>query len=170
LSDYDFFQGENMEWWGYLIVAGSIISQGLAWAAKLRWSAEYKNAKEAQVKLLEEQVKSVKDSKDAHIAMLEKEIQNLRELTPMKLREYQVTTKQTLEEYNNSLQKKIEEVREEKAAFERQIQRETDQIVSVLKEDTAVWERFTETTRRNTAAIRSSLENKASASVPSEGQ
>src|SRR2546421_12287980 len=114
-----------MEWWGYLIVAGSIISQGLAWAAKLRWSAEYKNAKEAQVKLLEEQVKSVKDSKDeiikskdAHIAMLEKEIQNLRELTPMKMREYLVTTKQTLEEYNNSLQKKIEEVREEKAVFE----------------------------------------------------
>ena len=59
-----------MEWWGYAIVAVSVVSQALAWAAKLRWSAEYKDAKEAQVKLLEEQVKSVKDSKDAHIAAI----------------------------------------------------------------------------------------------------
>ena len=42
-----------MEWWGYAIVAGSILSQVLAWATKLKWSAEYKDAKEAQIKSLE---------------------------------------------------------------------------------------------------------------------
>ena len=159
-----------MEWWGYAIIGGSIVSQGLAWAAKLRWSAEYKNTKEAQVKLLEEQVKSIKDSKDAHIAMLEKEIQNLRELTPMKMREYLVTTKQTLEEYNNSLQKRIEQLREERTAFEQQIQSEADQIIATLKKQTDSMAKYTEETRKATAAIRSSRENKASASVPSVGQ
>jgi hypothetical protein len=148
-----------MEWWGYAIVGGSIVSQGLAWAAKLRWSAEYKNTKEAQVKLLEEQVKSIKDSKDAHIAMLEKEIQNLRELTPVKMREYLVTTKQTLEEYNNSLQKKIEEVRKEKEAFEQQIQSEADQIIARLEKHTSLVKQHAEEWRKNTAAIKGLQQN-----------
>jgi hypothetical protein len=152
-----------MEWWGYAIVGGSIVSQGLAWAAKLRWSAEYKNTKEAQVKLLEEQVKSIKDSKDAHIAMLEKEIQNLRELTPMKMREYLVTTKQTLEEYNNSLQKRIEQLREERTAFEQQIQNEADQIVARLAKHTSLMKQHTEEWSKKTAVIKSVQDNKASA-------
>jgi len=118
-----------MEWWGYIIVAGSIVSQGLAWAAKLRWSAEYKAAREAQIKSLEGQVKSIKDSKDeiikskdAHISLLEREIQSLKELTPMKLREYFLSSTQTLEEYNNSLQNKIEENEEKRAQYEQRLQ------------------------------------------------
>jgi hypothetical protein len=144
-----------MKWWGYAIVAGSILSQGLAWAAKLRWSAEYKDAKEAQVKSLEETIKS----KDAHIALLEKEIQNLRELTPMKMREYLVTTKQTLEEYNNSLLKKIEELREERAVFEQQIKREADQIVVVLDKWNSGLKKHTEEWRKKTAVIKSIRNN-----------
>jgi hypothetical protein len=93
-----------MEWWGYAIVAGSIVSQILAWAAKLRWSAEYKNAKEAQIKSIEETIKS----KEAHVALLESEVKSLQQLTPMKMREYFVSSTQTLEEYIDSLQKKSE--------------------------------------------------------------
>lgn len=151
-----------MEWWGYAIIAGNIISQVLAWTAKLRWSAEYKDAKEAQIKSIEETIKS----KDAHIALLEKEIQNLRELTPPKLREYLVATRQTLEEYNNSLQKKNEELQEEKAEFDRK----AGQLIAVLKKQADIWEENAEKTKKATAAIKSSQENRASASVSTEGQ
>jgi predicted nucleic acid-binding Zn-ribbon protein len=71
-------------------------------------------------------------SKDAHIALLEREVHSLRELTPMKLREYLVSSTQTFDEYNNSLHKQIEELRGERAAFEQQIRDETKQIVDAL--------------------------------------
>jgi hypothetical protein len=96
----------------------------LAWVAKIRWSAEYKDAKEAQIKSLEEAIKS----KDAHIALLEREIKSLQELTPMKLREYLVSSNQMFDEYNNSLQKKIGDLREEMALSDQRNQEKIDKI------------------------------------------
>ena len=34
-----------MEWWGYGIVTFSLLSSGLAWAARLLWSKEFAAAK-----------------------------------------------------------------------------------------------------------------------------
>lgn len=64
----------------------------LAWLAKLRWSREFSAAKEAQIA-----------AKQAEIASLEREVAVLRELTPMRVREYFLSVKEQLEEYNDRL-------------------------------------------------------------------
>ena len=79
----------------------SAIAAVLAWVAKLRWSKEFSSAKEEIIK-----------SKNAQIEMLKQEIQNLRELNPMKMREYLLSVKETLEDYNNDL---LQQLSEEKA-------------------------------------------------------
>lgn len=75
-----------MAWLYPTITLLSVLAAVLAWAAKLMWAKEYKEAKEAQIELLKEQIKS------------------LEELTPMKVREFYISTKQQLEEYIEKLQ------------------------------------------------------------------
>jgi DNA repair exonuclease SbcCD ATPase subunit len=72
----------------------------LAWAAKLWWGKEYADAKDEIIK-----------AKDAQIAVLEREVKSLSELTPMKLREYFVSVKEQLEEYNNTLHEQLKEAK-----------------------------------------------------------
>lgn len=45
--------------------------------------------------------------------MLKLEVQNLRELTPMKLREYFLSVRTQLEEYNDKLRQELETINEE---------------------------------------------------------
>jgi response regulator RpfG family c-di-GMP phosphodiesterase len=66
----------------------SAIAAVLAWAAKLRWSKEYAAAKDEVIK-----------AKEAQIEFLKNEIETLRELSPIKIREYFVSVKTQLEEY-----------------------------------------------------------------------
>ena len=66
----------------------SAIAAVLAWAAKLRWSKEYAAAKDEVIK-----------AKEAQIELLKNEIETLRELSPVKIREYFVSVKTQLEEY-----------------------------------------------------------------------
>lgn len=83
--------------WIYAITAlASAVAAILAWVAKLRWAKEYSAAKDETIK-----------AKDAQIETLKNEIQNLRELTPMKLREYFLSVKEQLEEYNDKLQEEL---------------------------------------------------------------
>lgn len=74
----------------------------LAWAAKLWWGKEYANAKDEIIK-----------AKDAQIAALEREIKSISDLTPMKLREYFVSVKEQLEEYNDSLYKQLKAAKDD---------------------------------------------------------
>jgi hypothetical protein len=80
----------------------SALAAVLAWAAKLWWGKEHAAA---QSKLI--------DAKDAQIASLEREIETLRELTPMKIREYFVSVKTQLEEYNDALKGQLAEAHSE---------------------------------------------------------
>lgn len=66
----------------------SAIAAVLAWIAKLRWSKEYAAAKDEVIR-----------AKEAQIELLKAEIQTLRELSPVKIREYFVSVKTQLEEY-----------------------------------------------------------------------
>lgn len=94
-----------MNWmlWVYAISAlASALAAVLAWASKLWWAKEYSAAKDETIK-----------AKDAQIETLKNEIQNLRELTPMKLREYFLSVKEQLEEYNDILQGKLKKAQEE---------------------------------------------------------
>src|SRR6185436_12315961 len=77
----------------YAVTAvASALAAVLAWTAKLRWSREFGAAKDAQIA-----------AKQAEIASLERECTALRELTPMRVREYFLSVKEQLEEYNDRL-------------------------------------------------------------------
>lgn len=108
----------------------SVLTAALAWGAKLLWSKEFALAKNeviaAKVAQLDakDTIIQAKDalnsatheiikSKDAHIQALEREIKSLQDLTPMKIREYFVSVKEQLEEYNNELKSKLEAASEE---------------------------------------------------------
>lgn len=81
-----------MEWMNGVITLLSIVAAILAWAAKLRWSKEYR---EAQDKIVE--------AKDAQIEVLREQIKGLREMTPAKLVEYRQLMQMELEAYNDRL-------------------------------------------------------------------
>ena len=78
------------------------IAAVLAWIAKIRWSNEYADAKDETIR-----------AKEAQIDFLEREIASLKELTPMKIREYFISTRKQLEEYNDSLQEKLDMANQE---------------------------------------------------------
>lgn len=74
----------------------------LAWAAKLRWSSEFKAAKDETIA-----------AKEAHIKRLESEVDMLRHQDPIKLREHYLSIKGQHEELITDLQKDIQQTREE---------------------------------------------------------
>lgn len=74
----------------------SAIAAILAWVAKLRWSREYAAAKDEVIR-----------AKDAQIDVLRQQIVALESLTPMKVREYHLSTKAQLEEYIDDLKAKL---------------------------------------------------------------
>jgi hypothetical protein len=69
----------------------------LAWVSKLWWAKEYPVAKNETI-----------NAKEAQIELLKTELQNLRELTPMKLREYFISVKEQFEEFTNKLREELE--------------------------------------------------------------
>ncbi|MGD1047614.1 MAG: SEC-C metal-binding domain-containing protein [Candidatus Krumholzibacteriaceae bacterium] len=80
------------EWVAACTALLSAIAAVLAWAAKLWWGKEYRNAKDETIK-----------AKDAQIAAIERELSATKELTPMKIREYFLSMKEQLEEYIDGL-------------------------------------------------------------------
>ena len=60
-----------------LTVLGSIIAAVLAWAAKLRWSEEFKKAKEAQIHSLVSQIAVLKASQEENLKAKEAQIHSL---------------------------------------------------------------------------------------------
>ena len=88
-----------MEWveFSKWIVTGiSTVAACLAWIAKIRWSKEYSAAKEETIR-----------SKEATIEYLERLLGEYRELTPMRLREYQKSTIEGYEEILSDKEAKI---------------------------------------------------------------
>lgn len=76
----------------------------LAWLAKVKWSKEFATAKDATISAKD----AVIQSKDVQIESINAQLDSLRELTPMKIREYFLSVRMQLEEYNNELQKQLE--------------------------------------------------------------
>lgn len=118
-----------MNWmlWIYAVtVLASSLAAVLAWASKLWWAKEYTAAKDETIKAKEAQIASLKaaleqvqalagetaKAKDAQIESLKNEVQNLRELSPVKLREYFLSVKEQLEEYNDKLQGELKTAQE----------------------------------------------------------
>jgi len=76
-------------WLNVLVLLLSLVAAVLAWAAKIVWSTEFRKAKEAQIDALKSQLEA------------------LRDLTPMKLREYVVATRRIYEEKIQELEEKL---------------------------------------------------------------
>ncbi len=91
-----------MEWIYVVSSIASSLAAVLAWAAKLWWGREFAAAKDEIIK-----------AKDAQIELLKSEIDSLKELTPMKIREYFLSVREQMEEYNNLLQKQLDEAHKE---------------------------------------------------------
>jgi flagellar basal body-associated protein FliL len=91
-----------MEWLYIIITIISGIAAILAWLAKLRWSKEFAEAKDACIAAKEEQVRT-----------LQLQIDQLRDLTPIKLREFYIKMKEQLEEYNDALQAELSKAKQE---------------------------------------------------------
>jgi predicted RNase H-like nuclease (RuvC/YqgF family) len=95
----------------YAVAAiASALAAVLAWAAKLWWAREYAAAKDETIR-----------AKDAQIERLSGEIHSLREMTPMRIREYFLSVKQQLEEYNERLQEQLKTSQAALAQREQQI-------------------------------------------------
>jgi hypothetical protein len=74
-----------MGWnWMEIAVVGSTVASILAWIAKIRWSREYRDATEKVIQAKD----AVIQSREAQIAVLSEEIAFLKDITPMKMREY----------------------------------------------------------------------------------
>jgi hypothetical protein len=80
----------------------SLLAAVLAWISKIRWSKEYRDAKEEIIRL-----------KDNEIQLMQSEVELYKELNPIKLREYFLSVKQQLEEYNDILKHQLEAARVE---------------------------------------------------------
>lgn len=78
-----------------IITILALIAAILAWVAKLRWAKEYKDAKEAQIAALKEQLQQYKD------------------LSPIQLREYVKATQEVLGQANDELRAELEDVAKE---------------------------------------------------------
>ena len=91
-----------MEWINGLISFFSVFAAVLAWLAKIRWSQEYSQAKDEIIR-----------AKEAQIELLKDEIVGLKDLTPMKIREYFLSTKLQLEEFNDKLLQQLKDANQE---------------------------------------------------------
>lgn len=118
-----------MEWIQPIITLGSIVAAILAWVAKLRWSKEFTNAKDATIAAREAQIEQLKDAKEAVIAARDVQIEHLkdhiielRQLSPPKIKEYMESTQQMLSNYNDQLQSDLDTANEEKEQLANEIQ------------------------------------------------
>ena len=105
----------------------SAIAAMLAWIAKIRWSDEYSKAKDETIKAKDTLIQ-VKDAqlqtlitnkdetikaKEEQIKVLEREVKSLNELTPMKIREYFLSVREQMEEYNTLLKTQLDDAYKE---------------------------------------------------------
>ena len=91
-----------MDWIYAIITLLSIVAAILAWIAKLWWAKEYRAAKDETIK-----------AKEAQIEVLKTQIENLKELNPVKIREFFVSMKMQLEENIDLLKSQLDTAKAE---------------------------------------------------------
>jgi hypothetical protein len=116
-----------MEWIQPTITILSLVGGILAWVAKIRWSKEYSVAKDETIK-----------AKEAQMQAIERELQTYKELTPMKLKEYYLSSKELYEVQINRLEDKLKTAQEEikdlqKGEEKEKIKSEIDALTTQLQ-------------------------------------
>jgi len=88
-----------MEYIYLIITILSLVGAILAWIAKLKWSSEFRNAKEAQIESINEQLNLVKEQRE-----------QLKEFKSDQIMSLYKSTKEGLEELNNQIIEEKEEL------------------------------------------------------------
>ena len=68
-----------------LAALASVVTGALAWLAKIRWAAEYKEAKDAQIQAKDSEIRSLQESKQAQLQAKDAQLESLREITSTRL-------------------------------------------------------------------------------------
>ncbi len=124
-----------MDWTFWLLIVTALlnaIASLLAWAAKLRWSKEYSDAKDERLK-----------ARDDKIATLQLHIDHLKELSPANLKDHIAGITEIQERRVNSLKGQLEVTASELQELQSKIQREENKeepqanfaIISGLEEE-----------------------------------
>jgi len=120
----------QQEWVKDLITLGSIIAAILAWVAKLRWSKEFADAKDATIQAKDEQIKT----KQSHVDFLERENRSLQEQTPEKLLERYKTIQKQLEDVLDKLTNELNNTKAELQTKNNILDSKTKQEADLRKE------------------------------------
>lgn len=113
-----------------LITLFSVIAAVLAWVAKLRWSKEYTDAKDAVITAKEEQIKT----KQTQIEFLERQIISLQEQTPQKLRDYYKSAREHLGEIIEELGSEVKELKAQLASKDAELEVANERQTSIQQE------------------------------------
>jgi seryl-tRNA synthetase len=122
-----------MEWIYPVVALASLIAAIFAWATKLLWAKEYRDANDKTIK-----------AKDAQIELLENVIRFHSEFASVKIRESYLSMKQQLEEYNDMLKRQIVQAQAEIEQKNRAIathSENTDEEINNLKTEKLELER-----------------------------
>lgn len=84
----------------------------LAWVAKIRWSEEFKAAKEAEIQALKTHHEQFKEAKDAEFAVVEARLETLRQLDPEALHDKVIAYKGIFDELLRAREMYAEDMQE----------------------------------------------------------
>lgn len=118
----------------------------LAWVAKIRWSEQYREAKEAQIQTLKTAIEQLEATKEVQIEVYKARLESLRQLDSRALRERFLAQK-------NSLEEMLEE-REEYAERVQRRLNEAEEAIEELKSE----KQLTQAELKKAAAAKERLE------------
>ena len=124
-------------WVNNLITLVSIIAAILAWVAKLRWSKEYSDAKNAVIEAKEASISEKGEqvvTKQSQIVFLEQQIEFFKERTPQKIREHYRSVQEQLEEIIGIYEQKMTRAKARLAEQESKLERSGEIQINLAQE------------------------------------
>ena len=100
-----------------LTALANVVCAILAWVAKIWWGREYREAKDETIR-----------AKEAQIEVLKTELENLRQFSPLKLREYYLSIKEQSEDVIEDLSSKLKLKERENEALQAKVERESQKL------------------------------------------
>ena len=98
-----------MEYFNYLITILALITALLAWVAKLRWSKEYKEAKEAEINAKVAQMKTIKEKAELFESIISNKLIEYSRQTIADLEKLLEETKKSKQDEINKILEKLKE-------------------------------------------------------------
>ena len=93
----------------YIITSLAIFSSILAWIAKIKWSHEFKEAKEAEIKAKSAQIDAIREKAELYESIISKKLMDHSKQTIVELEELLDETEKSKQEEINKILNKIKE-------------------------------------------------------------